>query len=88
LQVVIMSANDFSSLVDPVLILCIVAAVIATIRLCAKDAIRRGKSPWLVTLLVIVFFPLGLLVWLVFRPKIVKRATGQGKFTLNDFRAQ
>jgi hypothetical protein len=83
-----MRANDISSLVDPVLILCILVAVIATIRLCAKDAIRRGKSPWLVTLLVIVFFPLGLLVWLVFRPKIVEPAGSQGKFKLDDFQAQ
>jgi hypothetical protein len=83
-----MRANDISSLVDPVLILCILAAVIATIRLCAKDAIRRGKSPWLVTLLVIVFFPLGLLVWLVFRPKIVKPAGSQVKFKLDNSRVQ
>jgi hypothetical protein len=88
LQAVIMSASDFSSLVDLVLVLCILAAVIATIRVCAKDAIRRGKSPWLVTLLVIVFFPVGLLVWLVFRPKIVKPAGSEGKFKLDDFRAQ
>jgi len=83
-----MSANDFSSLIDPVLVLCILAAVIATIRMCAKDAIRRGKSPWLVTLLVIVFFPVGLLVWLVFRPKIVKPAGSQGKFKLDNSRVQ
>jgi hypothetical protein len=83
-----MSANDFSSLVDPVLVLCILAAVIATIRMCAKDAIRRGKSPWLVTLLVIVFFPVGLLVWLVFRPKIVKPAGSQVKFKLDNSRVQ
>jgi hypothetical protein len=83
-----MSANDLSSLVDPVLVLCILAAVIATIRMCAKDAMRRGKSPWLVTLLVIVFFPVGLLVWLVFRPKIVEPAGSQGKFKLDNFRMQ
>jgi len=66
------SANGLPSLIDSVLVLCILAAVIATIRVCAKDALRRGKSPWLVSLMVIVFFPLGLLVWFVFRPKIVK----------------
>jgi hypothetical protein len=69
-----MSANGVSSILDVVLILCIVAALIATVRMCAKDAIRRGKSPWLVTLMVIGFFPFGLLVWLVFRPKIVEPA--------------
>ena len=83
-----MSANGVSSLLDVVLILCIIAAFIATVRMCAKDAIRRGKSPWLVTLMVIGFFPFGLLVWLIFRPKIVKPAESQEKFKLDDFRVQ
>ena len=83
-----MSGNDFSSLVDIVLVLCILAALIATIRICAKDAMRRGKSPWLVTLLVIVFFPLGLLAWLAFRPKIVDADENGREFTLDDFRPQ
>jgi hypothetical protein len=80
-----MSTTDFSNLVDLVLLLCILAVLIVTVRMCAKDAIRRGKSPWLVTLMVIVFFPVGLLAWLVFRPKIVKPDGPQGKFKLNDF---
>jgi hypothetical protein len=66
--------STIGNLGDIVLLVCIAAALIATIRVCAKDAIRRGKSPWLVTLLVIMFFPIGLLVWLIFRPKIVKPA--------------
>jgi hypothetical protein len=84
----IMSASDLSSTVDLVLILCILAALIVTVRICAKDAIRRGKSPWLVTLMVIGFFPFGLLVWLAFRPKIVKPPGNQEKFKLDDFRVQ
>jgi uncharacterized membrane protein YhaH (DUF805 family) len=87
-QVGSMSANDFSSIIDLVLILCILAAFIATVRMCAKDAIRRGKSPWLVTLMVMMLFPFGLLVWLVFRPKIVKPAASQEKSKLDDFRVQ
>jgi hypothetical protein len=83
-----MSVNGVSSILDVVLILCIVAALIATVRMCAKDAMRRGKSPWLVTLMVIGFFPFGLLVWLVFRPKIVKPAGNHEKFKLDDFRVQ
>jgi hypothetical protein len=83
-----MSANQLSSLIDPVLALCILAALVATIRVCAKDAIRRGKSPWSVTLLVIVFFPIGLLIWLVFRPNIIKPPIRQKTFSLDDFRAQ
>jgi hypothetical protein len=82
-----MNGTGISSIVDYALALCILAALIVTIRMCAKDAMRRGKSPWLVTLLVIVFFPVGLLVWLVFRPKIVKPARPREKFKLDSFRA-
>ena len=82
------SSVPISAVVDFVLVLCILAAVIATIRVCAKDAIRRGKSPWLVTLLVIVFFPVGLFVWLVFRPNVVNSDGPKGKFELDDFRVQ
>ena len=35
-----------------------------------RDAIRRGKSPIWVTLLVFLFFPLGCLIWLHIRPEI------------------
>ena len=83
-----MNANDISSFIDPFLIFGVLAAFIATVYVCAKDAIRRGKSPWLVSLLVIVFFPIGLLVWLVIRPNIVMPAARQKKFSLDDFRAQ
>lgn len=34
-----------------------------------NDARDRGKSPWLITALVVMFFPLGLLLWLSFRPE-------------------
>ena len=33
-----------------------------------KDAMSRGKSPLLVTIAVVFFFPFGLIAWLVFRP--------------------
>lgn len=33
-----------------------------------RDAESRGKSGWLVVLLVLSAFPAGLLAWLVFRP--------------------
>ncbi len=86
-----MSPNDISKIVDDpfslFIIACILVALIITIRMCAKDAIRRGKSPWLVTLMIIVLFPFGLLVWLVFRPKIVSPER-QEKFKLDNFRVQ
>jgi hypothetical protein len=33
-----------------------------------NDARRRGKSPILVWITVVLFFPYGLLAWLLFRP--------------------
>jgi len=56
-------------IVDYVLALCVLAALVASVAMCAADAKRRGKSPWLVSLMVILFFPLGLLAWLAVRPK-------------------
>jgi len=53
---------------------------------CAADARRRGKSPLLVTLLVFVSFPLGLLLWLLFRPEPLNG--GGGGFRLRDHRVQ
>ena len=80
--------SDMSGTIDFVLIACIVAALIASVRMCAKDAIRRGKSPWLVSLMVILFFPVGLLAWLRFRPKILPNDDSKRKFELDDFRVQ
>ena len=55
-------------------------------RACALDARRRGKSPFLVSLLVLVSFPLGLLLWLLFRPEPLN---GGGKsFRLKDHLVQ
>ena len=83
-----MSANDVWTTFVILLVICILGAFIAVVRMCAKDAIRRGKSPWLLTLLVIGFFPAGLLARLLFRPNIVTRRGRRGKFKLNDFHLQ
>lgn len=83
-----MDTTVISRVVDLVLIACILAALVATVRMCAADARRRGKSPWLVCLIAVAFFPVGLLAWLVFRPKIVEPERGQKKFELDDFRVQ
>ena len=38
-----------------------------------RDANRRGKPGWLVAVMVTLFsWPLGLIVWLLFRPTIAK----------------
>ena len=45
-----------------------------------KDAIKRGKSGWLVALMVFfVSWPAGLLIWLVFRPDKVTEPAHTGK---------
>jgi hypothetical protein len=49
---------------------------------CAVDARRRGKSAFVVALAVLVFFPFGLLAWLVFRPP---RRTAAGRVRPGEF---
>jgi hypothetical protein len=57
-----------------------------TVQICAADARRRGKSPVWVTLLIFIAFPLGLLLWLVFRPEPIE---GSDKsFRLENYRVQ
>jgi hypothetical protein len=55
-----------------------------TIRWCVNDARRRGKSPVLVCVAAIVFFPWGLIAWLVFRPNPLDGR----RFRLENYRAQ
>jgi len=59
-----------------------------TIRACVIDARRRGKSPLLVTIAVIFFFPWGLIAWLLFRPDPLDPSTGNRLFRLEDHRVQ
>jgi hypothetical protein len=59
-----------------------------TIKACISDARRRGKSPLLVTLAVVVFFPLGLIAWLLFRPEPLDGSGHDRRFRLDDYRAQ
>ena len=54
-----------------------------------RDALLRGKSPLFVKCAVILFFPWGLIAWLLFRPDPVDGANPRaGEFNLNDFRQQ
>lgn len=52
------------------------------------DAKLRGKSPLLVSLAVVLFFPWGLLAWLVFRPDPVDRTNPKRPFRIDDYRVQ
>lgn len=57
------------------------------IKLCTDDARRRGKSPLLVSLACILFFPWGLVAWLVFRPEPID-PNSRGHFNLDEYRVQ
>jgi hypothetical protein len=65
----------------------VLIAFVFTISACPGDARRRGKSPVMVTLAVLVFFPVGLIAWILFRPD---RLDGGGPppFRLKDHRLQ
>jgi len=77
------------TIVEPIVIvaLCLIT-LIYSIRACATDARRRGKSPLLVAMLVILFFPLGLIIWLLVRPDVVDGSNGPKPFHLDDHRLQ
>jgi hypothetical protein len=64
------------------------AGLIYSIKACVTDARRRGQSPILVAALVILFFPVGSLIWLLARPPIVEEPKGPQPFRLDDFRMQ
>jgi hypothetical protein len=72
--------------VGPLLYVCVFFALLGwTLRVCAADARRRGKSPLLVIILIFLSFPLGLIVWLLLRPEPIDRDKG---FRLEDHRVQ
>ena len=52
------------------------------------DAKLRGKSPLLVSLAVVLFFPWGLLAWLVCRPDPIDPNRQKRLFRLDDYRVQ
>jgi len=56
--------------------ICLLIVFVITVRMNAADAKRRGKSPLMVTLLVVLLFPLGSLVWLIMRPPLMDAKAG------------
>lgn len=71
-----------------VFLLVLLAIFVVTVRVCGKDARRRGKSPYLVTFLAIVFFPVGLICWIFFRPEPLDDDGAREPFRLDDHRVQ
>lgn len=67
-------------------LVCVVLGI--TIRACIDDANRRGKSPILVCIAVILFFPWGMVAWLVFRPPPIDRTGSRPTFRLDKHRVQ
>lgn len=82
--------DDISNLMAKSLVIMLLAfalvLVAITIRVIANDARRRGKSPVLVVLLCLLSFPLGWIVWLIFRPEPLPR--NRRSFRLEDRRVQ
>jgi hypothetical protein len=82
-----MNASSLISNLIQVLIVNVVFLILLflTVKACVADARRRGKSPLLVILAVFLCFPLGLILWLLFRPEPVD---GARQFRLSDHRFQ
>ncbi len=64
------------------------ALLTMTLRVCINDARRRGKSPVLVCIACILFFPWGTLAWLVFRPDPMDGPGSHSRFRLENHRLQ
>ena len=64
------------------------ALIALIIQACWTDARRRGKSPLLVELAVLFFFPLGLIAWFLFRPEPLEGAGTGRSFRLEEHRVQ
>jgi len=56
------------SLIPLLIIVLFIAAIWCIFSWCINDARLRGKSPLLVLIAVIIFFPWGWIAWLLFRP--------------------
>ena len=82
-------SDIFFNIVGIGLMTCLAFGLIAVlIKACADDAVRRGKSPLWVVLAVVLFFPWGLIAWLLFRPEPVDRGGSGRPFRLEDHQLQ
>jgi hypothetical protein len=65
--------NLFALLLAILFLAFLLVLIAVAIRIVANDARSRGKSPLLVVLLCLLSFPLGRIVWLIFRPEPMTR---------------
>lgn len=79
--------NNIIAIMYGVLIAALILGVLYLVsNWCTKDATLRGRSPVLVFIAVIFFFPWGLIAWLVFRPDPADPR--KRPFNLDDYREQ
>jgi len=83
-------SDNLATLLGPAILVTLLAGFFAllafTMRICISDAHRRGKSPTLVCIACILFFPWGTLAWIIFRPD--PKDTRRSTFRLDDHRLQ
>jgi hypothetical protein len=84
------ASDSFGSFLPIVVVLlCLVtffALIVWCIKLAVNDAKRRGKSPVLVAIACVFFFPWGLVAWILFRPDPIDRR--KDGFELENYRLQ
>jgi hypothetical protein len=85
-------SNGLWEFLGPTVALIILAGLLFllaySVRICSSDARRRGKSPTLVCIACILFFPWGTLAWLAFRPDPTDGPGAHSRFRLDDHRLQ
>jgi hypothetical protein len=80
--------HDSGGIFLGLIVFVLVCVLGVTIRACIDDANRRGKSPILVCVAVILFFAWGMVAWLVFRPPPINGSGGRPTIRLDKHRVQ
>jgi hypothetical protein len=82
------AGSHMRTFLAPIVVFLVIVVLGVTVSACVADARRRGKSPLMVTVAVILFFPWGLVAWLLFRPQPLEEIGARPQFTLEDHRVQ
>jgi hypothetical protein len=86
-------SETFGNLLGQVILVIIMTGIFGLVLafilgLCISDARSRGKSPLLVSIACILFFPWGTIAWLIFRPDPKDDPGSRSPFHLEDHRLQ